>query len=88
MRDLKWFNSLSKRDFENGAVLNEIAEVFKIASEKGNLDNSSASPVQQLKDSISNLAIMRDSTKVGMSKTEVAGMKVAFNAVIAKLESI
>ena len=50
--------------------------------------NSPASPVQQLKDSISNLATMRDSTKVSMSKTEVAGMKVAFNAVIAKLSAI
>lgn len=29
IRDLKWFDSLSNRDFENGAVIDEISEVFK-----------------------------------------------------------
>jgi len=29
LRDLKWFDSLSLRDFDNHAVLAEIAEVFK-----------------------------------------------------------
>lgn len=28
-RDLKWFDSLGRRDFENQAVLNEIRAVFK-----------------------------------------------------------
>ena len=28
LRDLKWFDSLSLRDFDNHAVLAEIAEVF------------------------------------------------------------
>ena len=29
LRDLKWFDSLKRRDFENGAVLDEIRDVFK-----------------------------------------------------------
>lgn len=29
IRDLRWFDSLSKRDLENGAVINEIRDVFK-----------------------------------------------------------
>lgn len=28
-RTLQWFDSLSKRDFENGAVISEIRDVFK-----------------------------------------------------------
>lgn len=28
-RDLKWFDSLQRRDFDNQAVLNEIRDVFK-----------------------------------------------------------
>jgi hypothetical protein len=34
MRDLKWFRSLGKRDFANGAVLNDIDEVFRYAAAK------------------------------------------------------
>ena len=34
MRDLKWFRSLGKRDFDNGAVIAEIEEVFKYAASK------------------------------------------------------
>ena len=29
LRDLRWFDSLSKRDLENGSVINEIRDVFK-----------------------------------------------------------
>jgi hypothetical protein len=28
-RNLKWFDSLTKRDFDNGAVIDEIRDVFK-----------------------------------------------------------
>lgn len=46
LRNLKWFNGLSKRDFENGAVLDEIAEVFKFAEAKveQRADNSASAP--------------------------------------------
>ena len=30
MRDLRWFNALAPHDFQNGAVLDEIAGVFKL----------------------------------------------------------
>jgi hypothetical protein len=33
MRDLAWFDSLLARDFENGAVISEIREVFRALSE-------------------------------------------------------
>ena len=32
-RNLKWFRSLKKRDFDNGAVLEEIEDVFKRIAE-------------------------------------------------------
>jgi hypothetical protein len=33
LRDLKWFDSLSLRDFDNHAVLAEIAEIFKAVAQ-------------------------------------------------------
>lgn len=41
LRDLKWFDSLSLRDFDNHAVLSEIAEVFKtVAKLRSGLEES------------------------------------------------
>ena len=33
MRNLKWFDSLQRRDFDNGAVIAEIRDVFKAMDE-------------------------------------------------------
>ena len=41
IRDRAWFYSLRKRDFENGAVLDEIAQVFKDRDHLQNMVNKS-----------------------------------------------
>ena len=44
---VKWFDSLSKRDFENGAILGEIRDALKLAEEK--FTSTHINNLQQLK---------------------------------------